>query len=237
MASSLPRDAVSLVGGCVEPDATRRQPEIRTTLRTLADRRAVGAGRFEALQGLLRMLSCARYETLQHSRRVAAYCRLFGQHCSLPDQALARLERGALLHDVGKIGIPRNVLLKEGSLTDAEWTVMRAHPQIGCRLLSKMPGLTDEAELAYTHHEKFDGSGYPRGLRGEQIPLASRLFAIVDAFDAITSQRPYRSAQPVEQGLGEVARSGGSQFDPRLVDAFLQISTSKLTHIRRVYPN
>ena len=237
MASSLPRDVVSVGGGYLEPDAKRRHPEIRTTLRTLADRRALGLGRFKRLQGLLRMLRRTRYETLQHSQRVAAYCRLFGQHCLFPDQALTRLERGALLHDVGKIGIPRNVLLKEGSLTDGEWTVMRDHPQIGYRLVSKMPGLADEAELAYTHHEKFDGSGYPRGLRGEQIPLASRLFAIVDTFDAITSQRSYRAARPIEQGRGELARGSGSQFDPRLVDAFLQISTSELSHIRQRYPN
>ena len=232
-----PRDVVSVVGSYLEPDAKRRQREIRTTLRSLAVQRAVGARRSEQLQELLGMLGGKRYETLQHSQRVAAYCRLFGQHRLLPDQALARLERGALLHDIGKIGIPRNVLLKEGSLTDEEWTVMRAHPQIGYRLLSKLPELTDEAQLVYTHHEKFDGSGYPRGLQGQQIPLAARIFAIADAFDAITSQRPYRSARPVEQGRREVARGSGSQFDPQLVDAFLQISASKLSHIRHQYLN
>ena len=230
-------DVVSVAGSHLEPDANRRRREIQTTLRSLADRRGVGVGRSEQLQELLAMLAGKRYETLQHSQRVAAYCRVFGQHCLLPDQALARLERGALLHDIGKIGIPRNVLLKKGSLTDEEWTVMRAHPQIGYRLLSELPELADEAQLVYNHHEKFDGSGYPQGLQGRQIPLASRLFAIADAFDAITSQRPYRSARPVEQGRREVARGSGSQFDPQLVDAFLQISASKLSHIRHRYPN
>ena len=232
-----PRDVVSVVGSYLEPDAKRRQREIRTTLRSLAVQRAVGARRSEQLQELLAMLGGKRYETLQHSQRVAAYCRLFGQQRLLPAWALAGLELGALLHDIGKIGIARNVLLKEGSLTDEEWTVMRAHPQIGYRLLSELPDLADEAQLAYTHHERFDGSGYPQGLQGKQIPLASRIFAVADAFDAITSQRSYRSARPVEQGRREVARGSGSQFDPQLVDAFLQISASKLSHIRHQYPN
>ena len=232
-----PRDVVSVVGSYLEPDAERRQREIQTTLRSLADRQAVGSGRSEQLQKLLGMLGGKRYETLQHSQRVAAYARLFGQHHGLSRQTVAHLELGALLHDIGKIGIPRNVLLKERNLTDAEWAVMRTHPQIGYRLLLELPNLADEAQLAYTHHERFDGSGYPQGLRREQIPLASRIFAVADAFDAITSQRSYHSARPVEQGRREVARGSGGQFDPRLVDAFLQISASKLCHIRHRYLN
>ena len=210
---------------------------VQTTRRSLADRRAVGADRSEQLQKLLAMLADKSYETFQHSQRVAAYCRLFGQHQGLTRQAIARLEVGALLHDIGKISIPRNILFKEESLTDEEWTLMRAHPRIGYRLLLESPELADEAQLAYTHHEKFDGSGYPRRLRGKQIPIAARVFAIADAFDALTSQRPYRSARSLEQGRAEVARGSGSQFDPLLVDAFLQISASKLSHICHQYPN
>jgi HD-GYP domain-containing protein (c-di-GMP phosphodiesterase class II) len=183
------------------------------------------------------MLGFRRYETFQHSRRVAAYSRLFGDRCGMTEAELGHLELGALLHDIGKIGIPRNVLLKPESLTEEEWRVMKTHPQIGYGLLSEFPAFDEEARIVLSHHERFDGRGYPRGKRGKEIPAGARIFSIVDTLDAITSDRPYRPAQPLSQAREEIEKMSGRQFDPGLVDVFGRIPLEELRKVRIEYPD
>lgn len=128
---------------------------------------------------------------------------------------------GALLHDVGKIGIPDAILGKHGPLSEAEWRVMRTHPDIGHRILAGVAALGPAAEIVLAHEERFDGSGYPHGLAGQAIPLWARLFALIDALDAMTSDRPYRKALAFETASAEIVRQAGAQFDPLVVEAFL----------------
>lgn len=130
---------------------------------------------------------------------------------------------GFFLHDIGKVGVPEAVLCKPGPLDDDEWAVMREHPAIGAQIVSPMRFLAGAVEIVRTHHERWDGGGYPLGLRGEDIPLASRIFAVVDSFDAMTSDRPYRAAMPLDRALGEVRDGAGTQFDPGVAGAFLEL--------------
>lgn len=133
------------------------------------------------------------------------------------------LERGSLLHDVGKLAIPSAVLYKQGPLAEEEWAVVKQHPEIGWAMLRQVEGLWGAAEIVRAHHEHYDGSGYPNGLRGEEIPLAARILAVVDAFDAITSDRPYREAQSEEIAIREIMQHRGTQFDPEVVDSLLRV--------------
>ena len=130
-------------------------------------------------------------------------------------------EYGFLLHDAGKVGVPERILSKPGPLTAAEWRIMRTHPVIGFQMLENIPFMTTAAEIVRCHHEMFDGSGYPERLKGEEIPLPARAFSIVDAYDAMTTDRPYRSAMPAERAAEELARMAGTQFDPDVVATFL----------------
>jgi ribonuclease P protein subunit RPR2 len=151
----------------------------------------------------------------------------------LPDQVNDReYEYGFLLHDIGKLSVPDAILGKEGPLTEDEWTVMRQHPDSGRRILEGIPFLTKAKEMVYTHHERWDGKGYPRGLTSEETPVASRLFPVVDSYDAMTSDRPYRKAMPTEEALAELRRGSGTQFWPDAVDAFLSVPFSELEAIR-----
>jgi ribonuclease P protein subunit RPR2 len=130
---------------------------------------------------------------------------------------------GFFLHDVGKVGVPEGVLRKPGPLDDAEWALMREHPAIGAQIVAPIRFLAGAVEIVRSHHERWDGAGYPRGLRGDEIPLAARVFAIADSFDAMTSDRPYRAAMPLERALREIREGAGSQFDPMVARAFLQL--------------
>jgi HD-GYP domain-containing protein (c-di-GMP phosphodiesterase class II) len=130
---------------------------------------------------------------------------------------------GALLHDVGKVAIPDHILRKPDLLTEQEWNTMRTHPRAGFDILNAVDFLAAAAEMVHSHHERYDGRGYPRGLAGEQIPLGARIFAIADAFDAMTSDRIYRPAIPAEEALADILRSSGMQFDPTVVRAFLMV--------------
>ena len=137
------------------------------------------------------------------------------------------IRRGALLHDIGKMGVPDTILRKPGKLTEDEWRIMRRHPQLAYDLLSKTKYLQPALDIPYCHHEKWDGSGYPRGLKGEQIPLAARIFAVVDVWDALCSERPYRPAWPEEKALDYIRAQAGKHFDPQVVELFLQMMMEK----------
>ncbi len=229
-----PADVAALVGKYLAPDF-RRQEEVHAALRDFVASQPADPRACKQIKEVFQKLGFKRYETYEHSARVASYCRLFGRHCGLAEDELRHLELGALLHDIGKIGIPRNVLLKPGKLTDEEWRVMRMHPGIGHALLAEFPDLREEAQIVYCHHEKYDGSGYPCGLRGKDIPLGARIFSIVDAYDAITSDRPYRAAQSAEKAFLEIQRMNGTQFDPDLVEEFLRLPSQELEAIQKQY--
>jgi len=171
--------------------------------------------------------------TEAHSRRVHGYALATAREYGVPDSDLPDLGYGVLLHDIGKIGIPDAILLKPGPLTPEEWRTMRRHPEIGKRLIEGIPFLRGAVPIVYSHHEKWDGTGYPRGLNGEGIPLGARIFCIVDAFDAITFDRPYSKALPFEAAYTEIKRCAGTHFDPAVVEAFLKVPESLLAEIRR----
>jgi len=171
--------------------------------------------------------------TQAHSRRVRSYTLAIARGHGVPEVALRDIEHGVLLHDIGKIGIPDAILLKPGPLTPAEWTVMRTHPEIGRQLIEKIPFLGGAVPIVYHHHERWDGRGYPSGLRGEAIPLGARIFAVADAFDAMTYDRPYSRAISFEAASEEIRRCSGTQFDPAVVAAFLTIPVETLADIRR----
>lgn len=170
-------------------------------------------------------------QTGGHSRRVCRYSLEIANRMGCPEAQLETLRRGALLHDIGKLAVPDAILLKPGKLDSQEWNIMRSHVQIGYDLLRRIPFLRDAAELVLSHHERYDGSGYPRGLRGEQIPLNARIFAVADAFDAMTTPRPYQPTRPIPRATEEIAAQVGRQFDPRVVQAFLDVSTQTLQQI------
>jgi HD-GYP domain-containing protein (c-di-GMP phosphodiesterase class II) len=144
---------------------------------------------------------------------------------NIDELQLLHIRRGALLHDIGKMGVPANILLKPEKLTNEEWEQMRKHPEFAYDLLSPIKYLQPALDIPYCHHEKWDGSGYPRQLKGEQIPIAARIFAIADVWDAITSDRPYRKAQSKEEALKYIKQQSGKHFDPQVVDAFLKLIT------------
>jgi PAS domain S-box-containing protein len=162
-------------------------------------------------------------ETEGHSQRVTDLTLHLAQSMGMSAEELMQVRRGALLHDMGKMGVPDGILLKPGKLTDEEWVAMRKHPQFAYDLLSPIAFLRPALDIPYCHHEKWDGTGYPRGLQGEQIPLSARLFAIVDVYDALTSERPYRAAWSKEKTLAHIQSLGGTHFDPKAVAHFLSM--------------
>ncbi|MGH9651591.1 MAG: HD domain-containing phosphohydrolase, partial [Terriglobales bacterium] len=159
-------------------------------------------------------------ETEGHSKRVTAFTIAIARAMQLPKEKIAVIARGAFLHDIGKMAIPDAILRKPGALTDEERTIMREHCYRGYQMLRKIPFLAEASEIVHSHQEMFDGSGYPRGLKGEQIPLGSRIFAIADTLDAITSDRPYRRAQSFTAAKEEINKFAGRQFDPEVVRVF-----------------
>ncbi len=162
-------------------------------------------------------------ETEGHSRRVTAYTIALAQAMGLESDDLRIIARGAFLHDIGKIATPDSILLKPARLSDEEMTIMKQHCERGYEMVRKIPFLREAAEIVYAHQERFDGTGYPRGLRGEDIPLGARIFAIADALDAITSDRPYRKGTTFAAATEEIARCAGKQFDPWIVEVFLEM--------------
>ncbi|MBZ0105460.1 MAG: HD-GYP domain-containing protein [Sulfuricella denitrificans] len=172
-------------------------------------------------EALAAALDAREHETGLHSKRVACHTMVLAKRFSDDAKTLRQVYWGALLHDIGKIGIPDAILLKEGPLTPEEWKIMQQHPEIGKQILSGVPHLAQAAEIVLSHEERFDGSGYPQGLAGEAIPLWARLFAIIDTLDAMTSDRSYRKGRSFENAKIEIRRMSGTQFDPVAVEAFL----------------
>jgi putative nucleotidyltransferase with HDIG domain len=162
-------------------------------------------------------------ETEGHSKRVTAYTIALARAMGYGQEEIRMIARGAFLHDIGKMAIPDAILLKPGALTEEERTIMREHCARGYQMVRKIPYLREAAEIVYAHQERYDGKGYPRGLRGEQIPFGARIFAIADTLDAITSDRPYRRASSFAEARGEILKCSGSQFDPRLVELFASL--------------
>jgi putative nucleotidyltransferase with HDIG domain len=180
-------------------------------------------------------------ETTGHSFRVALYAVALARSLGCRGEALKAIEWGALLHDVGKMVVPDHILRKVGPLTDDEWLIMRQHPGWGYEMLAEVRFLQAAAlEIIYSHHERWDGLGYPRGLAGEEIPLGARIFAVVDTYDAITSDRPYRRARNHQQAMAELERVAGEQLDPHVVAAFAALPEVELRRLRglckRVHP-
>ena len=232
-----PDDIIKLVAKYLEPLTQSQHVLARAVLQRFMSARDPNQPVADQVQEVFHALGFKRYETLQHSRRVAGYALLFGKHCGLNEEQLRHLELGALLHDIGKIAIPHNVLLKNGPLDSSEWEAMRLHTRIGAELLEEFPELVEEAEVVRSHHERFEGGGYPVGSKGEEIPLGARIFSVVDTFDAITSDRPYREGRSIEVAKAVIQKESGTQFDPRLVAIFLKLPEEQLDEIRRQYPD
>jgi PAS domain S-box-containing protein/putative nucleotidyltransferase with HDIG domain len=176
----------------------------------------------ETLEGWVRALDMRDHETEQHTQRVTEMTMRLARRLGAREEELVHYRRGALLHDIGKMGVPDSILLKPGKLTDEEWVIMRKHPVYAYEFLAPIEFLKPALEIPYCHHEKWDGSGYPRRLQGDQIPLSARIFAIADVWDALTSDRPYRQAWPAEKVRRLILDDSGKHFDPRVVQAFLE---------------
>ena len=185
------------------------------------------------LDALVAALDAREHETSDHSQRVVRYTRAIAEQLGIQDPELGVMCRGALLHDIGKIGVPDAILLKPGPLTTSEWEEMRRHPEIGFQILRGIEFLEEPSQIVLSHQERFDGKGYPRGLRGEEIPLGARIFAIADTLDAMTSDRPYRKGTSWASARAEILRCSGTQFDPVAVRAFAAVPEERWVELRR----
>lgn len=207
----------------------QKSAQLNSVLQDLTDHRKM------TLDVLMKALDARGHETQSHSQRVQAYTVRLAREFGFSDERLVNLARGALLHDIGKIGVPDSILLKPGKLTPKEWKQMREHPAIGCQILKEVKFLEPVAWMVLCHHERMDGQGYPQGLRGEEIPLESRIFAIFDAYDAMTSDRPYHKAMSVEAARRIIQDCAGTQFDPKVVEAFLKVPQQDWDRIQSHY--
>jgi HD-GYP domain-containing protein (c-di-GMP phosphodiesterase class II) len=175
------------------------------------------------IEGWSRAMDLRDKETEGHTQRVTNLTVQLAHMAGMSSEQIAQVRRGALLHDIGKLGVPDSILLKPDKLTDEEWAIMRRHPRYAYDMLSSIDYLRPALDIPYCHHEKWDGTGYPRGLQGEQIPLAARLFAVVDVWDALRSDRPYRAGWPEERVLEHIRGQAETHFDIRAVEIFFQV--------------
>ncbi len=175
------------------------------------------------IEGWSQALEMRSQETEGHSHRVSELTLKLVRTMGIDETLWVHIQRGVLLHDIGKMGVPDEILCKAGPLTRSEWDVMRRHPTMAFQLLSKIPYLQPAIEIPYCHHEKWDGSGYPRGLKGEEIPLEARIFSVIDVWDAMRSHRAYRDAIPENQVVEYLYTERGRSFDPRVIDAFFKM--------------
>lgn len=209
-----------------EVDNYRQHLEAMVKERTAQLEAALGQverGYEDTLEALGAAIDLRDSDTAGHSHRVAAYSVRIAKGLDATRQELQTIARGAWLHDIGKLAIPDAILLKPGGLTKQEWTIMRSHAQIGFDLVKRIPFLADAAEIILTHHERWDGSGYPRKLKRTDIPLGARIFAVADTVDAMTSDRPYRCAHPFEEAYDEIRRGSGIGYDSQVAEVFLSV--------------
>jgi putative nucleotidyltransferase with HDIG domain len=229
------RVAGAVLAGWLQP--TRALDEPRRHARQLADQMAVALSnarlleqleslRRGALTALARTIDAKSSWTAGHSERVTALALAIGRRHNLPPEQLDVIYRGGLLHDIGKIGVPAEVLDKEGKLTETEFAVMRSHVEIGVRILAPIEAHADILPIVYHHHERLDGSGYPHGLAGDAIPFEARLLAVADVFDAVSSPRPYRPPWDRAKAIGYIQDLSGVHFDPPIVKSFLEMANS-----------
>ncbi|MBR2979628.1 MAG: response regulator [Myxococcaceae bacterium] len=210
----------------LEKNIQDKTQELKTALSD------VEAAYRSTLLALVAALDAREHETSNHSQRVVRYTEAIARRMGLAEDELLVIRRGALLHDIGKIGVPDSILLKPGPLDPREWDEMRRHPEIGFNILQQINFLRAPAKIVLSHHERFDGTGYPRKLSGEDIPIGARIFTIADTLDAITSDRPYRKAREFEVARAEIERCCGKQFDPRAVEAFMSIGKDEFAALR-----
>lgn len=187
----------------------------------------------ETVMALSNALELRDKVTAGHSDRVTAYSLIIGNEMGLSDEELLRLRLGALLHDLGKIGISDTILHKEGKLSEEEWAKMREHPELGCKIIRGIPFLEPAIDVVLSHHERWSGVGYPQNLSGEEIPLGARIFALADVFDALSMERSYKGAWAIEDVVAEIKKSAGTHFDPKVVDAFLRKLDDILTVLEK----
>jgi len=178
------------------------------------------------IEGWSRAMDLRDKETEGHTQRVTELTLRLAQMVGLNEEDLRHVQRGALLHDIGKLGVPDSILLKAAALTEEEWEIMKKHPQYAHDMISAIEYLQPALDIPYCHHEKWDGTGYPRGLQGEQIPLVARIFAVVDVWDALRSDRPYRPAWDKEKTLLYIRDQSGKHFDPKIVELFRKMMDS-----------
>jgi response regulator RpfG family c-di-GMP phosphodiesterase len=210
----------------LEQIVAERTQQLQTALRQVE--RTYG----ETLQALGEAIDLRDSETGGHSRRVSLYSLKILSSVGGTEQQFQSTAMGAWLHDIGKLGIPDAILLKPGPLTSEEWLVMQRHPQIGFDLVKRIPFLSEAAEIILMHHERCDGSGYPLGLKGQDIPLGARIFAVSDTVDAMTSDRPYRSARSFQEAREQIQRGSGKLYDAQIAESFLDISDATWEAIR-----
>ncbi len=212
--------------GSLESSIQRRTRELEVALSELESNYQM------TLEALVAALDAREHETFSHSLRVRAYARYLARRAGFPPALLPSLEQGALLHDIGKVAVADAILLKPGKLTPEEWEEMRKHPTAGDEILKRVPFLRPASAVVRHHHERFDGTGYPDGLKAAEIPLGARLFTVADTLDAMTSDRAYRQAPGFEAARAEILRCSGKQFDPHIVDLFLKIPPSTWMKVR-----
>ena len=188
----------------------------------------------ETIRGWARALELRDDETFAHTLRVTRATIALAEEFGVADDQIDHIRRGALLHDIGKIGVPDEILLKDGGLDEEEWTIIEKHPVFAKELLDPIDYLQPALDIPYCHHEKWDGSGYPQGLEGEEIPLAARIFAVVDVWDALRSDRPYRDAWEPERVLEHLEESAGSHLQTEIVEAFLGLGQERRDELREV---
>jgi putative nucleotidyltransferase with HDIG domain len=179
------------------------------------------------IAGWSRAMDLRDKETEGHTQRVTDLTLKLARAMAISESQLTHIRHGALLHDIGKMGVPDNILLKADTLTDEEWEKMRKHPEFAYEMLLSIRYLQPALDIPYCHHEKWDGSGYPRGLKGEEIPIAARIFAVADVWDAITSDRPYRKGWSKQEALEYIKEQSGKYFDPQVVEGFLEVISNQ----------
>jgi HD-GYP domain-containing protein (c-di-GMP phosphodiesterase class II) len=208
-----------------------RIPMNLTALRVKEVEEQVSALRTSLICAFNQLLDLKDLNTGVHSTRLAEWALHVGGELGLDQRALADLEVAALLHDIGKVGIPDAILQKPARLTEAEYELMKKHPEYGWAVLRNIPGMERASLMILHHHESYDGKGYPAGLKGEEIPIGSRIVSVIDAFDAMVSSRPYREGLPFEEAERRLVQASGTQFDAKVVQRFLPLARAEMSSV------